>query len=190
MRASAQSCECGDFHLGLLITDDETAAIVASELTEPILARLDDEFEPDADSIAEAIERVREEYRREASVVAEETIRRAKADALMVERTASTAIARAEVIEARLEVWFGRISRFAAQVIFVFGVLVTVVSGVLSWPDLLDGTTGAVKWAARVVFLTMAIFGVYSATYGITLTDIRARISNRVSNSLRRMWLR
>ena len=172
------------------ITDDETAAIVASELTEPLLARLDDEFEPDANSITEAIERVRDEYRQAAWAGAEEAIRRVKEDASMVEQTASAAMDRAEAIEARLEVWVGRISRLAAQVVFVLGVLVAVVSGVLSWPDLLNGITGTVKWVARVVLVVMAILGVYSTAYGITLADIRTWISNQVSNRLRRIWLR
>ena len=170
------------------ITDDETAAIVASELTEPLLARLDDEFEPDANSITEAIERVGDEYRQAAWAGAEEPIRRVKEDASIVEQTASAAVARAETIEARLEVWVGRISRLAAQLAFVFGVLLAVVSGVLSWPDLLNGITGTVKWVARVVFVVMAILGVCSTAYGINLADIRTWISNQVSNRLRRYF--
>jgi len=76
------------------ISDDETAAIVASELTEPLLARLDDEFEPDSDSIQEAVERVRESYRQQASLAADEAVGKAQADALLAQQAASAAMSR------------------------------------------------------------------------------------------------
>ena len=172
------------------ITDDETAAIVVNELTEPLLARIDDEVEPDADSIGEAIERVIDEYKRKASAGALEAIRKAEADASMAERAAETAMARAEGIQARVEGWIGGVARWAAQIIFGIGVIITMSSGVLSLPGLSDGLTSAeVKWVARVVFLIMAVLGAYSAIYGGSLTDIRTRIEEEVSKWLRRRWL-
>lgn len=171
------------------ITDDETAAIVASELTEPLLARIDDDLEPDADSITEAIERVRDEYRREASAGAEDAIRRAKADATMAGRSASAAIARAEAMQGLIDARIARTSRAVAQVVFVTGVLVTVIAGVLSLPDLFEGITGAVKWVARGVLLAVGAFGIYSTVYGTSLTEMRAWMSARVSSRLRLAWL-
>jgi hypothetical protein len=171
------------------ISDDETAAIVASELTEPLLARLDDDFEPDADSIAEAIERVREEYRREASVDAERVIRAAKADAKMAEGTAAAALARAEAIEARVQTRNARIGRVVARSCFVMFVLVTVAAAALSLPGLFDGISGKVMWAARFILLGAAVLGILSAVYGNSLTDMRAWIESRVSSWLNARWL-
>ncbi len=172
-----------------VITDDETAAIVASELTEPLLARIDDELGPDADSIAEAIERVRDEYKREASAGAEEAIRAAKADASNAERTASAAIARAEAIQGQVEARIARFSRRVSRAAFAVAVLVTISAAILSLPELFDGITGAVKWVARGVLLVVAIFGVWATIYGTSLADMRTWIEERVSARLRRRWL-
>ena len=67
------------------ITDDETVAIVVSELTEPLLAHLDDDGDADADSIYEAVERIRDGYRTEASFAADAVRRQAQADVAMAE---------------------------------------------------------------------------------------------------------
>jgi ABC-type multidrug transport system fused ATPase/permease subunit len=47
------------------MSDDESVAIVANGLTETLLSALDDDFDSDAHTINETIERVREELRRE-----------------------------------------------------------------------------------------------------------------------------
>jgi uncharacterized protein YoaH (UPF0181 family) len=47
------------------MSDDESVAIVANSLTEDLLSELDDDYGPDSASITEAIERVRDELRRE-----------------------------------------------------------------------------------------------------------------------------
>jgi hypothetical protein len=60
------------------MSDDESVAIVANGLTESLLSRLDDDFEPDSASINEAIERVREELRREHLKVAQDEIDRVR----------------------------------------------------------------------------------------------------------------
>ena len=60
------------------MSDDESVAIVANGLTEALLSKLDDDFEPDSSSINEAIERVREELRREHAKAAEIEIERVR----------------------------------------------------------------------------------------------------------------
>ena len=62
------------------ITSDETVAVVASELTEPLLAGLGDSGEPDADTIHEAIGRVIDKYRAEAAEESREAIREARSE--------------------------------------------------------------------------------------------------------------
>jgi hypothetical protein len=84
-----------------VITDDETAAIVASELTEPLLARLDDDFEPDADSIEQAIARVTDDYRSKASEAAKDVITKAEANVRAIQSAADQAV-RAAKAEAML----------------------------------------------------------------------------------------
>ena len=63
------------------MTNDERVAVVASELTEPLLARVEDSGEPDADTIPEVIERVREKYRAAAATESQEKIKKARSEA-------------------------------------------------------------------------------------------------------------
>lgn len=64
-----------------VISSDEAIAVAASALLEPLLAQLDDETDPDADTIADAIARVRRSYRDEAATVAAGEIQRTKDEA-------------------------------------------------------------------------------------------------------------
>jgi hypothetical protein len=75
-----------------IITSDEAAAVQVSSLLEPLLSRLDEDDEPDAESIREVIQRVRDSYKAEATakvkevelasiVAVEEARRKARAEA-------------------------------------------------------------------------------------------------------------
>ncbi len=171
------------------ITDDETAAVVVSELTEPLLARLDDEFEPDADSMQEAVERVREAYRREASGAAQEAVSKALADVGLAQRAASSAIARHNQLVAGIERRVGRQASWVAKVVFVAAIFLTVVAAILSLPGVFEAVGGLAKWAARGVLAAAAAFGVYSAVRGSSLSDLRASLEERVARSLRGGWM-
>ncbi len=94
------------------MSDDESVAIVANGLTETLLSRFDDDFEPDAASITEAIERVREELRREHVTAAQAEVARVRleADAQLNEAHQSEAIAKAKAVEAQKAVAEARAS--------------------------------------------------------------------------------
>lgn len=171
------------------ITDDETAAIVASELIEPLLARLDDDFEPDSDSIGEAIERVRETYRREVSAAAEEAVRKAQAEASLAQRAATEAIARSDQIRSTIEVRIVRSSSRAAKALFVVVLLVTALAAVLSLPDVFEGVGGIWKWIARAILAIAAVLGVYSAVRGTSLNDLHTGTEEFMARRLRNRWL-
>lgn len=171
------------------ITDDETAAIVASELTEPLLARLDDDFEPDSDSIAEAIERVRETYRREVSVAAEDAVRRAQTEAALAQRAATEAVERGNQIRSTIEARIIRSARRSAKTLFVLVLLVTVLAAVLSLPGVFEGVGGIWKWIARAILAVAAVLGVYSAVRGTSLNDLRTGTEGLVARRLRSRWL-
>ena len=68
-------CDSGE------VTSDESVAVVASELTEPLLVRVEDSGEPDADTIREAIDRVIDRYRAQATEESQEAIRKAHSEA-------------------------------------------------------------------------------------------------------------
>jgi hypothetical protein len=190
-----------------VITDDETAAIVASELMEPLLARLDDDFEPDSDSIQEAIERVRDTYRREAVADAEEAVTKAQAGLARDRQAAEEAVrmARAEAAQAqlladqaiaarnnlvervgqRISVWSSR----ACSALFWAGVAVLVFAAVLSVPGVFEAVGGPAKWIARVVLVVSAALGVYSCVHGAGLKDLRRGLQERIAKWLRSLLL-
>lgn len=171
------------------ITDDETAAIVASELTEPLLARLDDDFEPDADSIGEAIERVRETYRQEASAAAEEVVSKAQADVALAQLAASSAMARRDAVLGAIEARISRRAKVAAGLLFALALGVTIIAAVLSLPGVFEVVGGLAKWAARLILVAAAGLGVYSATRGASLNDLRASLEASIATRLRSRWL-
>jgi hypothetical protein len=170
------------------ITDDETAAIVVSELTEPVLARLDDDLEPDSDSIQEAIERVRESYRRETAAAAAEAVSKAQAETALAQRAASAAIARRDELVATIESRVSRLSQRIAKGLFAVGVIVTILAALLSLPGVFEAVGGVTKWAARAIIAGAAIFGAYSAIRGSSLSEFRASLEDRIAKRIRDRW--
>jgi hypothetical protein len=189
------------------ITDDETAAIVASELMEPLLARLDEEFEPDADSIQAAIERVRETYRLEAARTAEEAVTTARRDAAAAQQAAEEAIrtARAEAGEAqrsaaealaakaqlitRVETRVQVLSKRVSDALFWLGAAIVVGAAILSLPGIPDAVGGIAKWIARGLLVLATGLGVYSNVQGASLKDVRNGVQDRVAARIRSWWL-
>jgi hypothetical protein len=171
------------------ITDDETAALVASDLTEPLLARLDEEFEPDADSIQEAVERVREAYRQEASVAAKEAVSKAFADVSLAQQAASSAMARRDQLVAGIDRRIRRQARAVGNVVFAVTVLITIIASLLSLPGVFEAVGGPAKWAARAALVAAALFGVYSAVRGTSLSDLRTSMEDGVFGFLRSRWM-
>lgn len=189
------------------ITDDETAAIVVSELIEPLLARLDDDFEPDSDSIQEAVERVREAYRREAVVVAGQAISKAQADAATTQRAAEEAVrtahaeareaqrSAAEAITSRSQVIASveervlALSKRVSDGLFWVSVAVVAIAGTLSLPGVFDAVGGTAKWVARGILVVAGALGVYSAVQGASLRDVRIAVRDRVAGRIRSRWL-
>ena len=184
-----------------VIKDDETAAIVASELTEPLLARLDEESEPDAASIVDVIERVRGAYRREASVHADKLVRSARDDAASAQQAAEAAVraAQAETTLAQqaasgaltsrdaalnaLEAYVRTSSRRKASIAFFTIVAITVAAAVISIPGVFDEVGAAWKWVARAIFGFAAVLTVCFRVFGGSALAWRERL---ISHLVRR----
>jgi hypothetical protein len=190
-----------------LITSDESVAIVVSELIEPTLARIDEDTDPDADSIHDAIERVRESYRHEASVeadqkvaavyaqmeetrrAADESVARAESEARIARDAASDAIASSDSlrsgVEARLR---KRASRIANGIVWILAILL-VTAAILSVPGVFDAVGATTKVVARVIIAIGAIFGLYGAFKGGSLSHLRASIAERLAKRFLSEWL-
>jgi len=166
------------------IKDDETVAIVVSELTEPLLAHLEEEEEePGNASILGMIERVRGAYRREASDQAEELVRSAHADSALARQAAEDAKRTAQMEadmareacasrDAALSVLAARIRRSSERLAngaFIFFVVVTVAAIPMSVPGVLSAIGPEWKWVARAVFFLAALLTAGSRILGGSL---------------------
>jgi hypothetical protein len=178
-----------------VIKDDETAAIVASELTEPLLAELDEESEPDAASIVEVIERVIGAYRQEASSHANEVVRSAEANSARVEHAAEAAIrtANAEKTIAeqaassattgrdtalrKLDGYLLSSKRFWANAVFAIFLVIILAAAIVSIADLHNAVGVGWRWTARVLLGLAAILTLSSRIFGGSLLAWRERFT-------------
>ena len=168
------------------ITDDETVAIVVSELTEPLLARLDDDGDPDSDSIGEVVARVLDGYRSEASHAADTVRSLAQAEVAMARRAASEASAKATRLQDAIDANICRRSRALANVVLALSALIGIVNIPLAL-GAVDYSTAT--WAGRLILLLAVCAGVYSMTTGCSFIDLRNSCQDWVANKLRRRWL-
>ena len=167
------------------ITDDEIAAIVVSELTEPLLARLDDDGDADADSITEAIERIRETYRNEATRAADGVRQQAKGEVAMAEQVANEARARTAQLQDVIDTNVRRNSRAFANFGLVLTVALAMASVALAF-GIVDYASAT--WGARIVLLLAAGVGLYSTIIGHSLMDMRNSCEDWIAGKLRRRW--
>lgn len=165
-----------------ILSDDETVAIVASELTEPLLSQLDEEMEPDADTIAEAIERVRADFREEAQAVAQralagaqEAIRQAQAEAAIAQEAATQAMTRHGQQERRIVSHVTIIARWVSSAFFLLGGLILATSVVVAIPGVIESIGGIWRLIARGILIVAAGLGAYDVISGHSLEDLKNR---------------
>ena len=168
------------------ITDDETVAIVVSELTEPLLAHLDSDGDADADSIGEAIERIRDGYRNEALGAADAVRRQARVDVAMAARAANEAIAKTAQLREVIDANIRRNSRMLANVSLAVAVALAVANVALAF-GVVDYASAT--WVARTVLVLAAGAGLYSTTTGHSPMDMRNSCQDWIAGKLRRRWL-
>ena len=194
------------------MTSDEAVAVVASELTEPLLANVEDSGEPDADTIQEAIGRVIDKYRAEATEESREAIReaRSEAEAAALEAEAAALEARGAIRKARSEAdavmsaaleagekWRSveiaatrrgqMVGSFLAWLLFsVLGVL-TAGATLHSILDLFFDLilVGWLQLAARVVAAVAVLVGFYSLLVGASLLSVRRSVSDHLAQWIR-----
>ena len=189
------------------ISDDETAAIVASELTEPFLAQADEDGEPDEASIRGVIERVRGAYRREASADAEQVVQSARADmaaaqqasqdavraaqaeAPLAREEAAAAVANRDVALNVLGMRIHRTGRMCANVVFVLGSAVTVAAVFISILGVAESLRPEWRWAAVGVLIAAGVLTVASRVFGGSLLAWRDRLAAYINTRCRLRYL-
>jgi hypothetical protein len=179
------------------LSSDEMVAIVASELTDSLLARFDDDVDPDAQTISEVVERVRGHYQADA----QQSIREAEerfAGQLSAEaearRTAEENAQRREEdlrkVTLRLQARARRRARWLSWA--VFGVLggVAVAGSSASVPELLGSHTPPARLAGYVISAFVWILGVFGLLWGGYLFQWQRRLEDWLERPLRKSLLR
>jgi hypothetical protein len=186
------------------MSDDESVAIVANGLTETLLSRFDDDFEPDAANITEAIERVREELRREHVTAAQVEVARVRSEAETQLREAhkSESLAKAEALEAqgaatearasaiqaatdvdRLARGIARLVGMAVHIVIIALLLAGLASAVISVPH---ARHPVIHWIAAGTFGAATLLGFLGSAWGISAKSVGDRVENWVMERLKR----
>lgn len=175
------------------ITSDEMVAVIASELTDSLLGRFEDDTEPDAASLSEVVERVVRHYASDADARIREaegktTARIALAEAETAEheeaRRKSEEKLRVMVLALRGKA--RRLAALAGRLSLVFFVLAFGGAGVLVALGLrsLPGVPGWVTWTLIAGF---AFAGYASVTWGSTARQWSKALERRVESFVRRL---
>ena len=170
------------------LSDDETVAVVASELTEPLLAQLDDDLEPDSDTIQETIERVRTAYRAEAEKAALQAISAAQAESVMARQVAAAAVQHNVDIEAAIERRVQTAATLVAGTFYVVVAMLLIGAAILAIPGAFDVVGSSWKTAARLIIGLAALFGVLAALRGTSIDQVRRGVHNWAAGMIRR-WV-
>lgn len=162
------------------LSDDEAVAIVASELTQPLLARLDDESEPDADTIQEAIDRILQTYRVQAEKASKDAIRTAQGEATLARSEAAEASEQLAAVVSVARGRAGRLGRTVSMLVYWGLVAIVVAAALLSLPGV--APTPALQFASWVIIGLGLVVGVTSQIIGYSLADLRERVASWVEN--------
>lgn len=167
------------------LTDDEAVAIVASDLAEPVLSQLDDDYEPDSDTIVEAIERVRRSYQEGAESAAAMAIAQARSETMLAEGDAAATRREAMLFKDSVDRRVHAAATLVAGVfdLSVMAMLLTAV--ILSVPGAFEAVPSSVTIMARTLVLVTGVFGVMSSRRGTSLNDYRSAVRAAVARWIR-----
>jgi hypothetical protein len=184
-------------HLGKLeqmgtVTSDEAVAVLASELTDQLLGEVEPDEDLDAETVAEVIERVKAEYRREADALVEDA-RKRQQDAETARTAAEQALQKAADEQAHRDAkGLARAGRASSW----FSFLMCIVLGGLV---IAAGLLGSSRWAAafpawarsllNLGVILVGLLGVLSVLFGTSLASLRKWLQARVYRLLVRFFL-
>jgi hypothetical protein len=170
------------------LSDDETVAVVASDMTDPILGDIEEEGDPHTDTIVAAIERVREQYRSEFEQVAKAQVAAAKTEAALAAESASRTAERLARLDMAIRNRAEGVARVVSLTVFYVTVTAVLVAALMSIPGIADGVPSAAKLLLGVASIVALLLGLYSQIRGPSLADIRERCRAAVATWLYRKW--
>ena len=176
------------------ITSDESVALVASSLTDSLLSRIEDDMYVNAETLQEVVERVKQDYFRQASAGFEEKESRIRTErdiALSEARTAMTKLTNEEELRRRIELRLsGRAEAMAKLIMWLpFGFFVLLAAGgiVLSLPGLFPDS-GKWKIVGWICVSAAAILALVTLIWRGHVQDLRREMQLRLAQLLRR-WI-
>jgi hypothetical protein len=186
------------------MSTDESVAIVANGLTETLLSKLDDDFEPDSRSINEAIERVREALRLEHLKAAQLEIDRVRAETqdqveaarlreeaashakVLAEESALAALESANAARGKADDFSGDVARLCGAT--TKWVIICLIFGgaILSGANI-SRSGHPIAWSLLTgVFGIGTILSLFGSAWGTSAVSIGARVESFVAKHLRR----
>lgn len=177
------------------LSSDEMVAIVAGDLTDSLLSRFDDDVDPDANTIEEVIERVREDYQRDAL----QTIREAEernagklADEAAARRSAEEEVKKREEELRKLVLAIRskslKLARRISWGLFVLTTVIVVIGSSVYFYELLGTQSAAAKAVGYVVWVFIWLLGIVRVIWGGYLNQWRNYLEARLEKLIRR-WL-
>lgn len=159
------------------LADAETVAIVASELAEPILAEWEDDREPDAASIHEAIDRVKDAYRDEGRRTVMQMMQEARTQATEAQQRAAVTRARQVATDEHLRARAVAIGRGVGTTAAVLIMVVGVAAILVALPGVIEAASGWMRWVARGLLGASAILTSWGLWSGFNVLALRTTIS-------------
>jgi hypothetical protein len=174
------------------LSSDETVAIVASELTDDLLARFDEEVDSDAQTIGEVVERVRAQYQADARQVirdAEDRFAGKLSTEAAARRSAEEQAKRHEEnlrkVALRLRTRARKRARWISCGVFAVLGAVAVLGSSVSISEWLGTLGAAASVAGYVVSGFVWLLGVVGLLWGGFLFQWRRELEDRIERPLR-----
>jgi hypothetical protein len=179
------------------ISSDEVIAIVASELTDQLLSRFDEDVEPDAQTISEVVERVRAQYQLDAK----QTIRDAEERMAVTVSTEAEARRSAEEkakqreedvrkVVLRLQARARQRARWSSWGVFGLLAAAAILGSSASVPEFLAARTPLSKLVGYLISAFVWVLGVLGLLWGGYLFQWQRLLEDRLERVFRRRLLR
>ncbi len=179
------------------LSSDEMVAIVASELTDQLLARFDVDVDPDAKTLTEVVERVRAQYQADAQQAireAEERIGGKVSVEAEARRSAEDKAKRREEdlrkVVLRLQARARQRARWISWGLFGLLGVAAVVGSSASVPELLATRTQVGKIVSYLISAFVWALGVFGLLWGGYLFQWQRLLEDRLERALRKRLLR
>jgi hypothetical protein len=163
------------------LSDEETVALVASDLAEPILAELEDERDPDAATIHEAIDRIKTSYREQGYTAAQELIHEAQSAATVAKQAAALAATKQASLDTHLEKLSHLAGTIAGSVAMLLLAVLVLGTTAIAIPGVLEAFPSRLRPLSWLLLALSGILTFWGYWSGFTIRDLRLAIEERVA---------